>query len=475
MASTSPTPTVTTNCKSSHEWKKRSPALDQNCFLEGSDIKIENIKRLKVDDLKKMFPAKSKDTVNDLINNRIYRFVENEELIIADIIRNNSSPPHSCAYVRAGPREKLFFNPGNVKAGIVTCGGLCPGLNNVIRELVRTLILQYKCEKVYGFIGGYGGIYEREPLVLTTKLVDDINLKGGTILSSNRGGFDEARIYQTLKELDISQLYVIGGDGTLRGADKLRAYFLDKIRQNDHLCVVSGVPKTIDNDIDLIDQSFGFSTAVTEALRAIESANTEAKCVPNGIGIVKLMGRHAGFIAVHATLASGNVDLCLLPEAPVVLDGTKGIYTHLSATLTEKGHAVVVVAEGAGEELLGKQNHFDGGGNRKLPAIGAFLKEAIIEHFKSTGKQVAVKYIDPSYMIRSVRANASDSIMCLILAQNCVHGAMAGLSGFSVGICNNRTCFLPMSAIVSNSPRRIDTNGRTYDRMLAITGQPRVC
>jgi len=243
---------------------------------------------------------------------------------------------------------------------------------------------------------------------------------------------------------------------------------------------VVGIPKTIDNDCDCVDRSFGFTTAVQEAVRAIKSAAVEARSAPNCIGLVKLMGRHAGFIAAHATLASGDPDLCLIPEVRMPLEGENGLLPHLQGVLQRQGHAVVVVAEGAGAGYLSPVLNADGtpatdtGGNSILPEVGPWLKRAITGHFDHLGMEpaVSVKYIDPSYIIRSVPANASDSLYCLLLAQNAVHGAMAGFTGFSVGLYNNRMVYLPMQLIVANSPRVMNPLGRTWERVVSVTGQP---
>mmetsp|Transcript_11762 Transcript_11762/g.37282 ORF Transcript_11762/g.37282 Transcript_11762/m.37282 type:complete len:306 (+) Transcript_11762:1920-2837(+) len=292
---------------------------------------------------------------------------------------------------------------------------------------------------------------------------------GGTFIGSGRGSFDLEKTFQFLKRHSICQLYVVGGDGTHRAADKI-AEEAKKRRLNIAVC---GVPKTIDNDIDMLDRSFGFDTAVAEAQLAIRSAQVEARCnLPNGIGIVKLMGRSSGMIAVHATLCSGEVDLCLVPEVPVVTDGDRGCLQHLERVLEQKGSAVVVVAEGAGEDVLGTSAIVDAGGNRKLPELGLWLKDQIVAHFKSKGKPATVKYIDPSYMIRSVPANAADSIYTELLAQNVVHGAMAGYTAFSVGMRNNRLVYIPIGAMVKNSPRQMDPHGQTWERVISVTRQP---
>ena len=231
--------------------------------------------------------------------------------------------------------------------------------------------------------------------------------------------------------------------------------------------------QTIDNDIDYIDRSFGFASSVEAAQDAIRCAKTEASCNrPNGIGIVKLMGRSAGFIAAHATLGSGDVDLCLIPEVPIVLDGPNGCLPNIRRRVKEQGYAVVVVAEGAGEELMGASSETDASGNKKLPKIGNFMKDQIEKHFGEAGETATVKYIDPSYMVRSVPANAADSLYCMQLAQNAVHGAMAGFTGFSVGLCNGKMCFLPIPELVSTSPRSMNARGRTWERVLARTRQP---
>lgn len=397
------------------------------------------------------------------------------DVILGDIRRNGNQEAVSRAYVRAGPRSSLYFDPLKVKAAIVTCGGLCPGLNNVIRDITLSLWNLYGVRDIYGIQMGFEGFYnwtsrdeKHAPIMLTPQVVETIHHSGGTILGANRGGFEQDKIIDFMIKEGINQLFVIGGDGTHRAANKIS----DECRRRKLPIAVAGVPKTIDNDVDLLDRSFGFNTAVEEAQRAIRSAKTEAKCVPNGIGVVKLMGRSAGFIAAHATLSSGDVNLCLVPEVPIELDGPRGCLNHLEHVVEERGHGVVVVAEGAGEELLGTSAITDAGGNKKLPPIGEFMKQQIQAHFKKVGKVCTVKYIDPSYMIRSVPANAADSLYCMMLAQNAVHGAMAGYTGFTVGLSANRVVYFPITAVTQNSPRCMDPFGRTWERVLCLTRQP---
>ena len=469
--------------KADNKWSR----FDSADFEHVQKVEVRQIFRLNCPDLKTLLPYSNQNYTNRRFNFSTLpelecheddpgcgysRVIEENELVLADIIRREGRETTSVAYTRAGPRKKLYFNPEKVRAGIVTCGGLCPGLNNVIKGVVRSLFDLYNVEKVYGFKGGFGGIYDTPPMELTRENVSGIHLKGGSILSCARGGFDEEKIINKLLELKINQLYVIGGDGTHRGALALHKASLKSAEATGHVISIVGIPKTIDNDVDLIDRSFGFHTTVSEACRAVQSAKTEAMCVPNGIGVVKLMGRYAGFIATHAAIASSSCDLCLIPEVPIE---TESLLKHVEHVLEKRGHAVIIVAEGAGETLLGKSEEVDAGGNRKLPPIGLYLKGMIKDYFHNLPDpvNVEVKYIDPSYMIRSVPANAADSLLCFLLAQNAVHGSMSGLTGFSVGLCNNRTVYLPISAIAKGSPRIVNPHGRMYERLLTVTGQPK--
>jgi 6-phosphofructokinase 1 len=405
-----------------------------------------------------------------------------DDYILADISRLSSkqSAP-SNAYVRAGPRRVTHFDPSQVRAAIVTCGGLCPGLNNVIRELVHALVKLYKVTEITGITGGYVGFSGKpgyEPVKLDIEAVKDCHHQGGTILGSGRGGLEPGDPKSVQAALDfltrrgINQLYIIGGDGTHRGANQLAA----ACKERGLNIAVVGIPKTIDNDVGLIDRSFGFNTSVEAAQLAIKSAKTEAiGNKPNGISIVKLMGRTAGFIAAHATLASGDVDLCLLPEHQAELYGENGCLPFLVSRVKAKGHAVVVMAEGWGERVMDKSNAVDAGGNRILPDVGPFMKKLVADYFKKQGMEATVKFIEPSYMIRSIPPNSWDAIYCMMLAQNAVHGAMSGFTAFSVGLVNNRIVYIPIERIVATSPHLMDAKGRTWERILAMTLQPDQC
>ncbi|XP_057492666.1 ATP-dependent 6-phosphofructokinase 5, chloroplastic-like isoform X2 [Actinidia eriantha] len=391
-------------------------------------------------------------------------YINNNDRVLLKVI-NYSSPTSAgaecidpdCTWVeqwvhRAGPREKIYFKPEEVKAAIVTCGGLCPGLNDVIRHIVITLEI-YGVKKIVGIPYGYRGFSDEDlsEMPLSRKVVQNVHLSGGSLLGVSRGG---PSVSDIVDSMEVPMQY------TMRLCRKRRL----KV-------AVVGVPKTIDNDILLMDKTFGFDTAVEAAQRAINSAYIEAHSAYHGIGIVKLMGRSSGFIAMHASLASGQIDICLIPEVPFNLHGPHGVLRHLKYLLETKGSAVVCVAEGAGQTFLQKSNAKDASGNTVLGDIGVYLQQEIKKNFKDIGISADVKYIDPTYMIRACRANASDGILCTVLGQNAVHGAFAGYSGITVGICNTHYVYLPIPEVISY-PRVIDPNSRMWHRCLTSTGQP---
>ncbi|XP_020105217.1 ATP-dependent 6-phosphofructokinase 5, chloroplastic-like [Ananas comosus] len=369
---------------------------------------------------------------------------------------------------RAGPRQQIYFEPEAVKAGIVTCGGLCPGLNDVIRQIVLTLE-KYGVKNIVGIPFGYRGFFEKglSEILLSRQVVENINLAGGSLLGVSRGGAEISEIVDSIQARGIDMLFVLGGNGTHAGANAIH----NECRKRKLKVSVVCVPKTIDNDIQLMDKTFGFDTAVEAAQRAINSAYIEAQSAYHGIGLVKLMGRSSGFIAMHASLASGQTDVCLIPEVPFTLEGPSGVLQHLEHLIKSKGFAVVCVAEGAGQELLQKSNATDASGNVVLSDIGVHLQQQIKRHFKEVGVHADVKYIDPTYMVRAVRANASDAILCTVLGQNAVHGAFAGFSGITTGICNTHYVYLPIPEVI-RSPRLVNPNSRMWHRCLTSTGQP---
>jgi 6-phosphofructokinase 1 len=401
------------------------------------------------------------------------RFVRDDERILyaatlAELSRLRDPHGEPAVMERGGPREHIFFDPSALACGIVTCGGLCPGLNDVIRAIVLSLHHHYGVRTIYGFRHGFEGLVDgigQEPLALTPDVVNRIYDMGGSFLGSSRGPQPPAAMVDGLERRGIGILFAIGGDGTLRGAHAINQ---EAVRRGSKISVI-GVPKTIDNDISFIQQTFGFETAVSEARRATYAANAEAEAARNGIGLVKLMGRDSGFIAAFAVLVDGQVNFCLVPEVPFTLER---LLTELRRRLERRGHAVIVVAEGAGQDLMIQPQGQDASGNVRHNDIGTFLRDRITRHFQEVRIPISLKYIDPSYTIRSVRAIAHDSAFCLLLGHNAVHAGMTGRSDMVVGFWNHQFTHVPIRLAVS-ARKRIDPEGVLWSSVLASTGQPR--
>ncbi|KAL3500631.1 hypothetical protein ACH5RR_039724 [Cinchona calisaya] len=398
-------------------------------------------------------------------------FVHMDDTVPQKVVVHKDSP-RGIHFRRAGPRQKVYFKSDEVSACIVTCGGLCPGLNTVIREIVHSLDYMYGVDKVLGIDGGYRGFYSKNTITLTPKIVNDIHKRGGTIIGTSRGGHDTSKIVDSIQDRGINQVYIIGGDGTQKGA----AAIYKEVRRRGLKVSVAGIPKTIDNDIPVIDKSFGFDTAVEEAQRAINAAHVEAESAENGIGVVKLMGRYCGFIAQYATLASRDVDCCLIPESCFYLEGNGGLFEFIEKRLKENGHMVIVIAEGAGQELLAESLHAkdeqDASGNKLLQDVGLWISQRIKDHFSKQRKfAITLKYIDPTYMIRAIPSNASDNVYCTLLAQSAVHGAMAGYTAFTVGLVNGRYTYIPFNRIIETQNKVVITD-RMWARLLSSTNQP---
>ena len=376
------------------------------------------------------------------------------------------------SYEEAGARGQIYFDPARATAGIVTCGGLCPGLNDIIRGLVNQCHQQYGISRVYGFRYGYEGLVQRyghTPLLLKPSSVEQAHHFGGTLLGSSRGQQDIGEMVDTLEDMKVDILFVIGGDGTLRGA----AEIVKEIERRGLKKSVVGIPKTIDNDIRYLDKSFGFETAFAAAVQAVKCAYVEATGAVNGVGLVKLMGRDSGFIACYAALAGSNVDFVLIPEVPFELDGEGGLLETLRHRLTKRGSAVIVVAEGAGQHLMQTDVATDASGNKRYGDIGPFLKDRINAFFKERRTEVNLKYIDPSYIVRSVPANAQDNVYCSRLAQSAVHAAMAGKTNMLVGRWHGSFIHLPLDLVI-HGRRKVDPTQELWHCVLESTGQPPV-
>ena len=368
----------------------------------------------------------------------------------------------------SGPRQVTYFRGEDVHAGLVTCGGLCPGMNNVIRGLVMQLWFSYGVRRIHGFRYGYEGLSttpSHASVELSPDQVRDVHQQGGTFLGSSRGNPPVEEMVDTMVRMGINVMFCIGGDGTMRGAEAI----YEEISRRQLQIALIGVPKTIDNDLRYIERTFGFQTAVSIAAEAIKAAHVEARGAPAGLGLVRLMGRHSGFIAASASLAAREVNLVLVPELPFDLHGDKGIVAFLRERIQRRDHAAVVVAEGAGQRHLEACDEKDASGNAKLSDIGVYLKDAFKRELKDVG--VNLKYIDPSYIIRAAPANAADAIFCGQLAEEAVHAAMVGRTGMVVGLWLGRFTHVPLSAV--NTGRKLISLDSTFWRnVVDATGQP---
>lgn len=386
---------------------------------------------------------------------------------ILNLIKKSKNYP---SFEKAGPRKNLFHDPSCTKAGIITCGGLCPGLNNVIKGLVNSLEFDYGIKQVLGIRYGYQGLTKEslhKPIELNQKLVEKIHKKGGTILGSSRGSQDPCEMVDQLISMGINILFCIGGDGTLKGASAIAK----EIKKRNLGIGIVGIPKTIDNDLGFLEKTFGYETAVEVSSQIISSAKNEAEGADNGVGIVRLMGRDSGFIAASSSLANSIVDFCLVPEVDISLHGKYGLIQLLLERLNEKQNAVIVVAEGAGQKLFNDHpSKTDQSGNILKEDIGVFLKNQITQEFKKMNQTINIRYLDPSYHIRSVEANASDAIFCHQLAAHAVHAAMSGKTDLLIGFWNNFFTHVPIS-LATSQRRTIDLNGVLWKGVLSATFQ----
>lgn len=413
-----------------------------------------------------------------LIHNTAHlRFVDDSDRVslfanttnLFNILKNKFKIP---SFMQAGPRQRIYHDPSWSRAAIVTCGGLCPGLNDVVKALVNCLYYNYGVDNIYGIRYGYRGMipsFKLDPIILDPDIVDTIHEKGGTVLGSSRGYQDPEEIVRFLDRQNINILFTIGGDGTQRGTRDIA----EVIKKRKLSISVVGIPKTIDNDLNLTERTFGFQTAFQAAAPVIRSAHDEANGAYNGIGLVKLMGRDSGFITANASLASSVVNFCLIPEEQFTLDGEGGLLPALEKRLELKHHAVIVVAEGAGQDLIASEEiKKDASGNILHADIGTYLKGKITEYFKKKKIDCSVKYFDPSYQIRSITANADDSVFCQLLAQNAVHAAMAGMTNMVIGYWHGQYTYVPVELAVAER-RKVDPNGQLWQSVLQTTRQGR--
>lgn len=441
----------------------------ENLNLSEKDLKIQNLGNAKIESplgLSSVYGDSIVNYVDDseviLLNDDKNRFLEN--------LKNKRDIP---AIEKAGPRKKIYFDPSKTRAAIVTCGGLCPGINNVIRSLVRTLYLGYDVKTIYGIRYGYEGFipsFGHEPVMLNPEVVDDIHVKGGTMLGSSRGHQPTEEIVDCLDRMNISVLFTIGGDGTLRGSQEI----VEEVIKRGLKIAVIGIPKTINNDICYVQKTFGMETAFSVAADAIRTAHAEAKGSAYGIGLVKVMGRLSGFIAANAALALNEVNYVLVPEVAFELEGPKGFFQVIEDRFNRgKDHSVILVAEGAGQEYVAnKTGAKDASGNPILGDIGTYLRDVIKTYFREKRKiPVNLKYIDPSYMVRAMPANAHDAIYCVQLAQNAAHAAMAGKTGMIISMWHSCIVHIPIRLAVTRK-KRINPESALWLSVLSETDQP---
>lgn len=402
-------------------------------------------------------------------------FVEEaEKIIFSSQIKNLTNQLKSCkelpAFEKAGARRVIFHNPASTRAAIITCGGLCPGLNNVIKGLVNVLEQDYGVQEIVGIRYGYKGLTKasmHEPIPLNSSVVDDIHKQGGTILGSSRGNQDPDSMVDQLQAKGINLLFCIGGDGTLKGAQAIA----EAVKHRQANISIIGVPKTIDNDLGFVEKTFGFETSVQVASEIITSAHHEAEGAENGIGIVKLMGRDSGFITATASLANSVVDFCLIPETPFHMQGSHGLCSAVQKRLKQNNHAVIVVAEGAGQELFSSnEKKTDASGNVLKDDIGELIKTELTQHFQQDNIPISIKYLDPSYHIRSVPANASDAVFCYLLAEFAVHAGMSGKTNLVIGYWNNFFTHVPIH-LATKERRMVELDSALWRGVISATQQ----
>lgn len=401
-------------------------------------------------------------------------FVSDDRILLSreveEVRRHITEFGKTPSFEKAGPHNPIFHDPIWSRAAIVTCGGLCPGLNNVIKGLVQSLWFDYGVRTIYGIRYGYQGLtpgFHHAPILLDPDMVDGIHETGGTILGSSRGQQDVKGMIDTLQRMNISMLFTIGGDGTIRGAQAI----VEEIQKRGLSISVVAIPKTIDNDLQFTDRTFGFETAVYETFDVITAAHMEANGAHNGIGLVKLMGRDSGFIAAYASLASSVVNMCLIPEVPFTIEGENGLLRAIERRWAKgKSHMVIVVAEGAGQDLIEGEARYDSSGNELKKDIGPFLIEKINAHFEAAGKEIHIKYFDPSYSIRSAPAHGTDAILCYQLAENAVHAAMAGRTACVASQWDDTLVLVPFRMATSRR-KQLDLQGSVWRAVLGSTRQ----
>ena len=313
-----------------------------------------------------------------------------------------------------------------MRVGVLTGGGDCPGLNAVIRAIVRTGVAEYGYEFI-GFRDGWRGPLEGDTMTLDVPAVRGILPRGGTILGTSRtnpladsaaagGRSGLERIKDNLADLDVDALVAIGGEDTLGVAAQLHGQDVK----------IVGVPKTIDNDLGATDYTFGFDTAVNIAMEAIDRLHTTAESHHRAM-IVEVMGRHAGWIALLAGMA-GGANVILIPEQPFDIGQVCGWVEHRFQTRYEP---IVVVSEGAfpkrGAEVANLE--VDEFGHARLGGVGQLLADEIE---KRTGKEA--RTIVLGHGQRGGTPTAFDRVLATRFGVHAIRAAADGAFGAMVAL-----------------------------------------
>jgi 6-phosphofructokinase 1 len=323
-----------------------------------------------------------------------------------------------------------------MRIGVLTGGGDCPGLNAVIRAVVRKGVQTYGHDFV-GFRDGWRGPLEGDTMPLDVEAVRGILPRGGTILGSSRtnpykvDGGSQA-IKETMQRLGIDALIAIGGEDTLGVAKQL----------HDEGVQVVGVPKTIDNDLGATDYTFGFDTAVTIATEAIDRLHTTAES-HHRVLICEVMGRHAGWIALHSGIA-GGANVILIPERPFDIDKVIEYVEHRFAT--HRYAPIVVVAEGAVPlegTMATREGELDAFGHVRLSGIGARLEEEI--HGR-TGHEARTTVL--GHVQRGGTPTAYDRVLATRFGLHALDAAHAGAWGSMVALHGTAIELVPLEAAV---------------------------
>ena len=411
--------------------------------------------------------------LRDLLGGReesVHYVTETDRVLLDDTLgvakrRSAGTPAELPAFNPGGPREKLYFEPSTVTAAIVTCGGLCPGLNNVVRALVLQLANAYGVKSILGFRNGYSGLTDTSaPLALTPELVRDIHNRGGTILGTSRGGQEPAAMVDTLARHRVDMLFVIGGDGSLRGAQKIAA---------------KPPPATAARRGGHPEDHRQRHSVDRPELRLPDRVRPRRRVDPRRAHRGRVHRRRRGTGQADGPAQRLHRLLCdtrqprsrLRPDPRSLLPARQlpalPAQARRSAGARSRGRR-----RGRRAGAVPRSAETDASGNARLGDIGALLRERVTAHFAQHGTPLSLRYVDPGYAIRSVPANAFDAVYCARLAQAAVHAGMAGFTSMVVARWHGRFIHLPI-ALATATRNQVDPHGDLWMSVLEATGQPK--